>query len=503
MIIQGSETITEGQLLLQFLNAQENPNCDSLELNDVDFDVNLVAALIDTLHSKSKWKSIKLQNCVGGAIVYDVLWAICTLPRLQTFELNHSVSSVGAPAFTAISHTLNYSKTIKHLTLRARTIDYDAGNNLARAVARNTWLETLDLGESVLSPSAIGNLSFGLRLNRTIHALKLDGCNLEDCHIATVLRALEHHPALKVLSISKNQCHDEGMSAIAALLHFNELEDLDMSYLIRKPKQTNNTAEIIEEEAKNSDDEDNDGTSSDAEDASNQDAVELKAETDETTTNVESDAKADDDDGDAKIEDEDTKSEETQKVSNTHLKRFAMAGNFLSDAFLESVLSIFGKDSSLQELNLFGNRITDHGVGLIIQKILQWKHLHTLWLGQNMFYPVAAERLLRVMEKNYTILDLNIRSFDSGSLDKIQNQLDHYCRLNRGGRRIMSAEKSTIPLSLWPLILERAQHVFSVQDDDGQNSTTSRIHPHSVDSLQCLLRGPPIFENPKIMETMV
>ena len=200
-------------------------------------------------------------------------------------------------------------------------------------------------------------------------------------------------------------------------------------------------------------------------------------------------------------EKEEVEPHDAEKVCNTHLKRFAIAGNFLSDGFLESLLGVFGPGSALEELNLFGNRITDYGLGLIIERIPQWKHLRSLWLGQNLFNHVAAERLLELMETNYTILDVNVRSFDDTQMDKIQDRLDHYCRLNRGGRRILAVDKSTIPLSLWSLVMERTDRVFREGGaiHDANASNCDHVHPHTVDALYCLLHGPVIFENPRIM----
>jgi hypothetical protein len=495
MLIQGSDTTTESQLLMSLWNAKQDPDCDSLILNDVEFDVTIVSALIDTLQSKHTWKSIKVHNCVGGAIVYDVLWAICTRPGILSFELDQSISSVGSQAFSSIGYALNYSKTLKHLTLRARTIDHEAGTSLARGLARNTDLEHLDLGGSAMIPAAIGPLSFGLRLNRTLHTLKLDGCGLEDSDMAMILRALQDHPQLKVLSITQNQCHDEGMGAIATLLHYNDLEELDMSYLVRKTKQATPTPEVpVEPQAKIDEETVEDETSkNDTENATSEQADEKDDQ--QNGANDDADAAGEET---SQTNQETEAQDTTQKVCNTHLKRFAMAGNFLSDGFLESLLGIFGSGSALEELNLFGNRITDYGLGLIIHKIPQWKHLRSLWLGQNCFPPWAAERLLEMLKTNYTILDVNIRSFDDSQMDTIQDQLDHYCRLNQGGRRILASDKSTIPLSLWSLVMERTQRVFGGNADQN-TSATGVVHSHSVDALYCLLRGPAIFENPRIM----
>ena len=65
--------------------------------------------------------------------------------------------------------------------------------------------------------------------------------------MASLLMALQDHPTLKQLSIQQNSCHTEGMAAISSLLNYNDLEELDMSYLIRKKKTEVETVAPAEE----------------------------------------------------------------------------------------------------------------------------------------------------------------------------------------------------------------------------------------------------------------
>jgi len=488
--------------------------------------------------------------------VYDVLWGICSYPQLQRFQLYHTISSVGNPAFASIAYALNYSKTLQQLVLNVRTMDVDAGNMLARGLARSTTLEVFDLSGSTMTSSAVGSFSFGLRLNQSIQTLKFDGCRMDDEDTAKILRALQDHPKLKILSISQNQCHDEGMAAIASLLHYHsELEELDMSYLIRKPrKPTTTTTTPTDPPVEDSTAETSTTTTEEGQENNDQEGG---GTTTATTVTEENQEETKEQSSEEMVEEQKQQDEEqqSQRVSNTHLRKFAMAGNYLSDGFLESLLGVFGPQSTLEELYLFGNRITDYGLGLIVTKIPQWKHLRSLWLGQNLFTAEVVEKLLvNRMKTNYTIMEVNVRSFDDQQVNALQDTLDHYCRLNQGGRRIfaptrshMSSSTSTsssssssslsvVPLSLWPLILERTQRVFPAEnqemvnqqqrqqheddeedhhddndndddDDSGSMSTTAMtssrttiVHPYAVDALYCLLiQGPAIFDNPHIM----
>jgi hypothetical protein len=122
--------------------------------------------------------------------------------------------------------------------------------------------------------------------------------------------------------------------------------------------------------------------------------------------------------------------------------------------------------------------------------------LKTLWLGHNPFSAEAARALIPLMESNFTLQDVNIRSFDNPALEEIQSELEYYCRLNRGGRRIFAKDKTTVPLSLWPLVMERAH---TIHWGGVTSNTLTDVHSHAADAIYCLLHGPAIFENPSIV----
>jgi hypothetical protein len=151
--------------------------------------------------------------------------------------------------------------------------------------------------------------------------------------------------------------------------------------------------------------------------------------------------------------------EDPNKVKNTSIKVLHLAGNGLGDVFIQSILGIFGKHSALEDLNRFGNRITDFGLNLIVDKLPQLQHLKCPWVGHNSFSIAAGKDLIDVMRTNYTLEDVNLRSMDDGT-EALQKDIELYSRLNRGGRRIHgSKNKGQTPLSLWPLVLEHANRV--------------------------------------------
>lgn len=501
MLIQGSESLGESHVLMHLWNAKQDPACTQLELKDIEFDPTLASSFIDILPSKS-WTSLTLTNCHGGSIVNDLIWAICasTNTPIESFKLHQSMSSVDSMTFAAIAFGLKYAKHWRYLSLAVQTIDHDASNVLARALARNTWLCSLNLGGSVISPAAISPLSFGLRLNRSLRELVLDGCALEDDQIAVILQALQDHPTLRSLSLQQNACHDQGMGAIAALLHYNELEELDMSYLIRKKKQpeplpAEEQEKNTEEESK-SDDQHVDESGVNADDSKEEvDGPQTSRQDEEDPSHTDS-LNEQNNSPESEVH-EVTDDADSQKVRNTTLKNFQLAGNYLSDSFVESLLGIFGTGSALEELNLFGNRISDYGLRLILQKVPKLNRLKTLWLGHNLFSSNCAKEFIPLMKSNYTLQEVSIRCFDDNEMESIQSTIDYYCRLNRGGRRIFASDKGIVPLALWPLIMARAHDVFWGASTSNVSNDASTSH--SADVIYCLLHGPALFENPNVI----
>jgi hypothetical protein len=101
------------------------------------------------------------------------------------------------------------------------------------------------------------------------------------------------------------------------------------------------------------------------------------------------------------------------------------------------------------------------------------------------------------MRSNFILEDVNIRNLDTNpAWDILQKELDHYARLNRGGRRIFSSDLSRVPLSLWPVVLERANRIY--WGGATNNTSSETVKSHAVDAIFCLLRGPVLFANPNL-----
>jgi hypothetical protein len=487
-------SMDEAAILESLTAAKNDPHCTELDIHDVEFDLEEADAFIQVLRSsKRTWKIIRMGGCRGQSVSDVVMACMSGITDISLFHWQQLSSPMSAATAFAISYGLKYATpALRELSL-AIHLTQDHATMLAKALARNVHLETLNMSGSVIDPAAVGSFGFAMRLNRTLKSLLLDGCHLDDKHVALIVHALLEHPSLKRLSLQQNSCHDEGMGAIAAMLHHDQLEELDLSYLIRKKKEAKPPSpppEPEEEEKEEEKEKEPDETKKEAGDAADETKDEDGEESKEEATPASTSTTTSTSGKDQEVDDPDT-----QRVHNTSLKILQLAGNGLNDNFILSLLGIFGETSALQELNLFGNRISDRGVKMIVTKLSKLKRLRNLWLGHNPFSSFASMELVEAMRTNFVLEEVTIRTMDNDpGKDALQDTLDYYARLNRGGRKIFSAHEDTVPLALWPWVLERTSRIY--WGGSTGNVLDEQDMAHSADSIYCLLRGPVLFSNP-------
>ena len=183
-------------------------------------------------------------------------------------------------------------------------------------------------------------------------------------------------------------------------------------------------------------------------------------------------------------------------VNNTSLKVFRIAGNYLPDTAMQSMLTLFGIGSQLKKLDLLGNRITDHGVNVIVDKLIvpKCKKIKTINLSLNPFGERGCRKLLQTVKKNCFALEsividmglsANIFGTNQSYKTYYQHQYNYYMGcLNKGGRKIYQqrAQKNLIDvnnsknnsnivlLGLWPFNLEYASRITykNNQNDEQQ-----------------------------------
>jgi len=369
------------------------------------------------------------------------------------------------------------------------------------------------------------------------------------------------------------------MASIAILLQENVIEDLDMSYLIRRrsrPSRPKKEEQKESEQQTEQDDdkvdeteetppatENNEGDGDGEGDEKEEDDY-SKAVTDTGTNDDEEEQPAS-----KKSEDDDQQQQgqqqQQQQVRNTSLKRLLMAGNGLDDEYLESLLGIFAPNkksststsstmqqpeySRLEELTLFGNRFSNHGIQKLLKALPHFPYLQRLYLGHQQTPPAPAASMMTMLSASATtytstlfcpgslkdefvkaivdtpnncrLMELDISTTlsaakknndDTTTTAEIETEttlldlrriLKYYTRLNAGGRRILASyvdlndggdaggsddqsikltststtssatSNKTVPLGLWPLVLERANRLYPLSSPSSSSSSTA------------------------------
>ena len=556
---------------------------NSLDLTSLGVNTRITENLIRLIRQTNNWDSISLTNFMGDrSLCNDLLLACTTHPSIRSIAWRARIADaiesrlprILVPTDISTVHALLYGiKYGSHLTkLEASglVLDVNMANLLSRALVRNTTLLELTLnGTRFLSDSngnarsnenhrgtknsAVQTLSFGLRFNRTIESLSLDMCNdLEDEDIACLINAVNSDgTVLRRLSLQETACFDQGMSSVAVLLQENVIEDLNLSYLVRRRRKT--PPKEQDEEETQQEDQHNNETDDQAteEESTDQETDETKGNEEEkeddewkqhsdTIDQNQEDAVAKekkDVKEDEKKENVNENEEESQKVQNTSLKVLSMAGNFLDDEYLESLLNVFPPQehqfasssdedpspcSRLEELTLLGNRFSNHGIKDLLKKLPRFPYLQRLYLGYQrppppqrlsglpqaillmmapsnlsqsdrttQFSPGSLKKdfLAAVSENpsNFRLTDVNVMALTDEDKE-VYELLQYQMKLNVGGRKILASyvkpydtavttEDKTqpiVPLGLWPHVLDRANRLYPLPGSSNKSDYEDR-----------------------------
>jgi hypothetical protein len=116
-------------------------------------------------------------------------------------------------------------------------------------------------------------------------------------------------------------------------------------------------------------------------------------------------------------------------------------------------------NQSLRFLDAMSNSLNDKDIGILADALFQNSGLeHLIVTGANPFSVEGANKLLQVMEHNFSIQRLRIPCHRSKE-EKYQRRITFQANLNRGGRRILFQQKAPIPSALWSLVLERINKI--------------------------------------------
>ena len=442
------------------------PANNTLTVNSVRLTNTVTEQLIHMIRNTAHWDSIAILECYcAGAtaglhtIIDDLVMACTSHPNITQFqfmdrtwktmsiaEKPKNVSPVSTMIEYGLNYGLKYNTSLRSVHLGIG-IDVHVANLLARTILQNTTLHELILdGSTFLSTApvvgnanndnnnntstfppvvpyednlrAVQTFSFGLRFNRTITSLSLNGCHLEDHDVATLVNAVNtDDTVLTKLSLRANACTEHGMIAIAVLLQENVIQHLDLSYLHRRkrpstqpppndPQKHRGDEKSTIEETATADD-----TSPPPAPHQNEDSLHAKEETPNGVTKKEGPTSSEEAaavatqnsnhvvEEDVHQEEEDV--EQQEPVHNYSLVTLAMMGNNLDDDYFASLLRIFVPTtkikllalapaiqqqhyvqySSLKELNLMGNKFSNVSISKLLHQLDQYPNMERLYLG--------------------------------------------------------------------------------------------------------------------------
>ena len=170
-------------------------------------------------------------------------------------------------------------------------------------------------------------------------------------------------------------------------------------------------------------------------------------------------------------------------TKNTSIETLDLTGNGLQDKDADRIACVARHNTTIRELFLARNKFTDVGVTAIARSLPRMEGLRKLSLWGNPFGEEGARQLLNGMVQNMELCDLHLfRQF------KCSHQIQYFTNINRGGRKLLQEPPNQVPMSLWPLVLERTNTMkMSARRKDEENKSAR------IDMLYCLLRGPVLF----------
>jgi hypothetical protein len=129
----------------------------------------------------------------------------------------------------------------------------------------------------------------------------------------------------------------------------------------------------------------------------------------------------------------------------------------LSDADLGNLVEVLSTCPRLETLTLNGNKITHNGLELLASKPLP-SALRWLSLTNNDVEEEKRPRLiLRLLQENPQLWSVLCWDIDAA---EVLPEINHFKDLNKSGRILLGKDHRSVPLSLWPLVLERANGLF-------------------------------------------
>ena len=402
-------------------NLQEDQSFTELYVSMIHLDDTIADALVEAIKLR-EWDALHVAHCSGYVDrVISAALDFQQVPKISLLPAGHLVQD---ECLYVLAKGLQKNTSVKSLVLKV-DLTVDLAEALAEGLGQNTGLEELSLLLSTSDKEAISALAVGLHTNKTLKSLKLNRCSLEDGHVAELIQALDHHPSLFELSVEGSSCRARGIVSLTGLLQRTSTSTSQPNLMLNLQNQE------FEENG--------------------QFGVNFLA---------------------------------PFLPRNKSMRFLDLSRNELSHAELACLASALSENSALQELRLVDCNISDRGAKLLAHYLPGMTGLRKLWLYGNPFKAEGAKALLEALRTNVHLEEMLIPRGKNKQMDQIQQEMEYYLILNRGGRCLMYDKD--VNLALWPRVLERTSEL-SWDYSSNKNDTAH------LTALYHLLQGPASF----------
>ena len=144
------------------------------------------------------------------------------------------------------------------------------------------------------------------------------------------------------------------------------------------------------------------------------------------------------------------------------LKSLRLSSCQLSDGGVAAIATALEQNTCLEEIVLPFNRFGDEGANAIGQSLPKWKGLVSLQIQFNLFSEAGFENIVKGLSKNFYLKSMYLLNAGPSNrrIDKLFQEMQHWIRLNKAGRRVLD-EKKGLPPVLWPLVLTKASKAYN------------------------------------------
>lgn len=390
----------QGEILEWIREAREEQQYSILTFDEVTFDENIVASVIDLFRISSRygrvWERLNLEFCEGPVdlVINAAMMMECVkhlflasdrkqeevMVRLSsTLRINTSLQSlwllipVTESCASTLGEALVYNDTLDKLSLSGSNWDVaeeedddddsdsdsDDDSDDDGAVDGEFYnTNRTDTAQSVTAaPLALAK---GLAQNRGLRTFDISCCYLHDDAIAAMLGALVGHPHLQILDVSRNHCRERSLQMLGEIVRHEQ------SGLL---------------------------------------SLDLREQTDREPLNLAVFAHS--------------------LYNNETLKKLKLSNNQLTDIQITELVRALQGNATLQELDLQWNRITERGLNVLTRHLSDLSALSVLTLGGNAFGKEGKHMLESLPDD-----DDSICTFNEDNL----HQQDHHHHQMSGSR---------------------------------------------------------------------